>query len=187
MLISFFRKSIRVVPLFGAALIGAYFVAKPAKAQSAITSQVSSAQLFGRIGQTFWDAENQLQQRGNKFALWNPAYQSPLAKSDALYQKYFYVDKAASEYFAIIDTENPQSWTVPPVLYLGGLAAFTIGDYANAEKRFTRLLKNYPEYKRNLYINDRYAPDPDFAQPVKPAVIKLLFYCQIRGHGIPAV
>jgi len=48
-------------------------------------------------------------------------------------------------------------------------------------------LEDHGDYKRYSYIGDNYTPNPDFAQPVKPAVTKLLFYCQISGHGVPAV
>lgn len=45
-------------------------------------------------------------------------------------------------------------------------------------------MKNHADYKRYSYIGDNYTPNPDFVQPVKPAVTKLLFYCEIVGaHG----
>jgi len=134
---SVFRKFLRTAYVFSVALGGACFVALPAKAQTAVTSQVSSARLFERIGQTFWDAEDQLRSRVKLFSTEPSPYENSLLPDDVLYQKYFYVDKAASEYLQIVDKENPQSWTIPPVLYLGGLAAFTIGDYENAEKYFS--------------------------------------------------
>jgi len=64
-------------------------------------------------------------------------------------------------------------------LYLGGLAAFTIGDYENAANYFSKLLRDYPDYKREHYISENYDPDPDYSEPVKPGLTKLLFYCQI--------
>lgn len=149
----------------------------------AVNSHKKMYTLYQTVSKLFWGAEHQLQQRGDRFASWNPAYQSPLAKDDPLYQKYFQVDQAANEYITFLDASKSQSWTLPPVLYLGGIAAFTIGDYANAQKYFSRLLKNHSDYKRYFYVGDNYAPDPDFAQPVKPGVTKLLFYCQIVGSG----
>src|SRR5690606_26431176 len=77
-----------------------------------------------------------------------------------------------------------KSWTLPSVLYLGGIAAFTIGDYANAEKYFSILLRDFGQYQRDHYISENFFPDPDFSEPVKPGVSKLLFYCQIRGSGV---
>jgi hypothetical protein len=134
--------------------------------------------LYQSISRIFWDAEHQLQQRRDSFSSVLSLYNLP--QTDPLYQKYFYVDNAAGRYLQLLDARGiTESWTLPPVLYLGGIAAFTIGDYANAQKYFYRLLSDYPVYQRNTYINDRDAPDPDFAQPVKPAVTKLLFYCQI--------
>jgi hypothetical protein len=145
-------------------------------------------QLYQNISHTFWDAEHQLQQRVDPFSGGLGPYTSPLSKSDPLYQKYFSVDQAANEYLTFSDSQPQQSWTLPPVLYLGGIAAFTIGDYANAQKYFSWLLQNHADYQRYSYIGDDYAPDPDFAQPIKPGVTKLLFYCQIVGGrgGAPA-
>jgi len=132
----FFRKSIRIISILGVVLVATCIVASPAQAQSVAASQISSRDLYDRIGHTFWDAENQLQLRIKPFSTEPSPYKNPLRRDDVLYQKYFYVDKAVGEYLQIIDKVNPQSWTVPPVLYLGGIAAFTIGDYANAEKYF---------------------------------------------------
>jgi hypothetical protein len=171
-------------------------------AAPAMAQQDNSYQLYQTISRTFWNAEHQLQQRVDPFSATPSPYLSPLPKSDPLYQKYFQVDQAANQYLQILDNrqkspfseEAPQqnspllkgdsggfsgqSWTLPPALYLGGIAAFTIGDYANAQKYFSRLLQNHANYKRYSYIGDNYTPNPDFAQPVKPAVTKLLFYCQ---------
>jgi|GEM_PF-3408048 len=139
---------------------------------------------YHQIASTFWDAEHRLQQHVDPFSAEPSPYRSPLTLTDLLYQKYFQVDQSADDYVAALDRQKRQSWTLPTVLYFGGIAAFTIGDYANAQKYFSRLLRDYPDYQRNTYINDHDAPDPDFAQPVKPAVTKLLFYCQIVGaHG----
>lgn len=140
-------------------------------------------QTYQTISKLFWSAENQLQQRADPFSGRLAPYKSPLSKSDPLYPKYFSVDQAAGAYIQLLDSQQQQSWTLPPALYLGGIAAFTIGDYANAQKYFSRLLQDYPDYQRYTYIGDNYAPDPDFAQPVKPGVTKLLFYCQVGARG----
>lgn len=168
-------------------LLGMCFVVKAPKAQAASSAGVSLLQQYHELGQSFWNAEKQLQQRDDSFSLYKPIYLSPLSQNDVLYQKYFDVGETARVYIESIDQAKRHSWTVPPAVYLGGLAAFTIGDYTSAQKYFSRLLKEFPNYKRDLYINDRYAPNPDFAQPVKPGVTKLLFYCQIanRGSGVP--
>jgi TolA-binding protein len=156
----------------------------------------NSYELYQTISRTFWNAERQLQQRVDPFSAAPSPYISPLDKADPLYQKYFQVDHVANEYITYLDNRQNspllkgdsggffgQSWTLPPVLYLGGLAAFTIGDYANAQKYFSCLLKNHADYKRHSYIGDNYTSDPDFAQPVKPAVTKLLFYCEMKNRA----
>lgn len=157
--------------------------AHPAAAGDQGISNVSTFGIYQQIGVTFWQAEHQLQARVDPFSGNLSPYKTPLAKIDPLYQKYFWVVQSTKKYLASLDKQKQQSWTLPPVLYLGGIAAFTIGDYGNAQKYFSRLLRDYPGYQRDFYYNDRYDPDPNFAQPVKPGVTKLLFYCQIRGSG----
>jgi TolA-binding protein len=184
---SFGRKIRLVMPLL-------LLIAMPGVAvASAVGPQNSPAitapwPLYQHISKTFWQAENQLQSRADPFSGEPSPCQSPLSEADSLYQKYFYVDNAAGKYLQILDAQEiTESWTLPPVLYLGGVAAFTIGDYKNAEKYFSSLLKSHSGYNRDPYISDNYDPNPDFSQPVKPGVSKLLFYCELKNHATQQV
>jgi len=107
--------------------------------------------LYQQISADFCNAENKLQDRVDPFSNELSPFQSPLAKTDPLYQKYFQVDQSAGEYAFALDQQKKQSWTLPSMLYFDGIAASTVGDYANVQKYFSRLLKDYPDYKRNAF------------------------------------
>lgn len=156
---------------------GIFLCTMPLMAQPLPHARQQLPLLYRDMEHIFWNSESQLQRRADPFSAGPSPYALPLSKKDPLYQNYFYVDNAAGQYIQLLDAQKQQSWTLPPVLYLGGIAAFTIGDYANAEKYLSRLLHDYPHYKRDVYIGDNYAPDPDFSQPVQPGISKLLFYC----------
>lgn len=178
-------KQVRCAWKWALALMAFFCFADAPRAVPAVAEPLSPFTQYEKFTSLFWNTEKKLQQQ-NSSSFERFSYTSPLPPADPLYQKYFSVHQSVGEYLQQLEARGiSESWTIPTSLYLGGIAAFTIGDYNVAQKYFSRLLKEYPDYKRDLYISDRYAPDPAFSQPVKPALTKLLFYCQIITASNP--
>lgn len=104
---------------------------------------------YQSVGNHFWKAKNQLKKQTPTF---RTLLAVPLAKNNPAYIEYSRVIISADAFLKIADENNIQTWMIDPVLYFGGLAHFTLGNYSQAAEMFARLS---PDYKRNVYINDR--------------------------------
>jgi TolA-binding protein len=103
---------------------------------------------------------------------------APLPEANPAQREYSQCAAAADEFIKLTDADNIRNWMLDPVLYFGGLAHFTLGNYARAEEIFSRLS---PDYKRDVYINDRDPINPQLSIPTRPGVSKLLFYCKLQS------
>jgi TolA-binding protein len=131
------------------------------------------------VGGSFWHAENQLAAQitepGDVTRLF-----VPLDKDDPLRAEYSRTASAADAFIKLADENKAGNWMRPAVLYLGGLAKYSLGDNAGALALLTRLQSEFPDYKRDQYINDRVLPDPKYSDPVAPGVSKLIFYLRFQ-------
>ena len=104
----------------------------------------------------------------------------PLAADDPLRAEYSRAGSAADEFIKLADENKTDNWMRPAILYLGGLAKYSIGDNVGALPLLERLQKEFPEYKRDQYINNRDTPNPRYAVPVAAGVSKLIFYLRLQ-------
>jgi TolA-binding protein len=169
--------------LFLAAILCAFPKAPPAQAQTkparstpSLGGQLSS--LYKKVGAHFWRGENLLSSQTSSRAERNALLAKPLPESNLAYREYSQCADSAEAFLKLADENKITNWMLDPVLYFGGLAHFTLGSYSRAGELLGRLS---PEYRREVYINDRFAPDPEFSVPTQPGVSKLLFYTFLQS------
>jgi TolA-binding protein len=103
---------------------------------------------------------------------------APLPATHPAHREYSQSAESADEFLKLADENNIRNWMLNPVLYFGGLAHFTLGNYARAAELFSRLA---PDYVRDVYINDRDPINPELSTPTKPGISKLLFFCRLKA------
>ena len=137
---------------------------------------------FNALRASFWRAENALKARALNASLshdradYLAPFATPLKKGDALHAEYSRAASAAADFLARSEREKIAPAGLPAVLYLGGTAFYTLGNYPRALELWTRLRTEYPDYKRHQYFNDRELPDEKYAVSVAAAVDKLRFF-----------
>ena len=152
-----------------------------------------AAQLTARfevVRHSFWKAENQLAFRAFDDAIdldrsaRMAFFVGPLDKDDFLVDGYRRAASAADGYIALAGQSGVAVNGLAAMLYLGAIAHYTLGHNARALECFERLQQEFPYYQRDQYINDRSAPDPRFAVPVRAGVAKL---ATMRWTRLPAI
>ena len=127
----------------------------------------------------FWRAENTLQSQIESPADVARLF-APLAADNPLRAEYSRAALAADGFIQLADANKTQNRMRPEVLYLGGLAKFSTGDNAGALQLLERLQAEYPDYKRDQYVNDRDNLNPEYSVPAAPGVSKLVFYLRLQ-------
>jgi tetratricopeptide (TPR) repeat protein len=163
--------------IFLAACAVAYCFAPPSANGStpALGAQLSS--LYKVVGASFWRGENLLNAQTASRDERDALLVQPLPENNPAHREYSQCAHSADEFLKLADENKIWNWMLDPVLYFGGLAHFTLGNYARAQQLLSRLA---PEYKRDIYINDRDPINPDLSIPTRPGVAKLLFYCRLK-------
>lgn len=140
---------------------------------------------FNTLRASFWRAENALVARAvaQSFppdrTVYLAHFAAPIKSGDTLHAEYSRAASAAAAYLARCEREEVAPAGLPAVLYLGGSAFYTLGDYPRALELWTRLRTEYPDYKRHQYINDRDLPDERYSVPVAAAIDKLRFFLHL--------
>jgi TolA-binding protein len=105
---------------------------------------------------------------------------APLSPDDPLRKDYTLAAKAATDYLTLCGAMQKSDRATATAAYLGGCAAFTLGDFPRA----LTLLSRVPlDYEREVYIGDNYLPDPEFNHKTRPGLSKLLFYCRLQTQS----
>lgn len=172
------RQRILFIVLFCCVLYSPYAQASstsPTKSDSVVQQQLTT--LYRSVGASFWRGEKGLLAR-REAEPDSALLSSPLASDDPLREDYTRAAAAADQWLAFADQQHIQNWMNNPVIYLGSLAHYTLGNYARAAELFSRLA---PDYRRYRYFNSRDLPDPDYAQPTLPGISKLLLFAQIQA------
>jgi len=130
------------------------------------------------VGASFWRGENLLSAQIETLPDRNTLLASPIAADSIAGLEYSRAASGADLFLKLADENNITSWTRDEVIYFGALSHYTIGNYARAAELFALLS---PDYKRNVYINDRDRPNPEYAVPTRPGISKLLFYARLKS------
>jgi TolA-binding protein len=152
--------------------------APPAAFGSTPTLGAQLSPLYEAVGAHFWRAEDLLSSQTATRTQRDALLGAPLPESHPAHREYSRCAAAADAFLKLADEHHVRNWMLDPVLYFGGLAHFTLGNYARAALLFARLS---PDYKRAVYINDRDPINPELAIPTQPGISKLLFYCRLQA------
>lgn len=130
------------------------------------------------MGDSFWRAENQLQ---NQIEVSSDVARlfAPLSADDPLRAEYSRAASAADEFIQLADKSKTENWMRPPVLYLGGLAKYSLGDNVGALQLLERLQAEFPDCATNTSTTatspTRSTPfpfDPAFPNSFSPCACK---------------
>lgn len=132
------------------------------------------SELYRVAATSFWKAENELQSRLLNGEERNVLF-SPLPADDPLRREY---SRAATAVDQFIKTADEINHPIPPaMLYLGGQAKYSLGDFSGA----LILLERVPDdYKRDFYYSDNYQPNPEYSVPTSAGISKLIFYLRLQ-------
>lgn len=83
------------------------------------------------------------------------AIAAPLEKRDGLRKEYSRAAFAADQFIAACDAARVAPDGLPAMLYLGALARYTLGEYPRSLELIERIRRDYPDYKRDQFLNDR--------------------------------
>ena len=161
-------RSLIFLAVFLAAFGGA-----PASLAAQSTPGLASrlAKQYRATGAHFWRAENllsaQTASREERDAVLAALLAALLPAVHPALWEYSHSVAAADAFLKLSGEHKIHNWMLDPVLYFGGLAHFTLRNYVRAAELFARLS---PDYKRDVYINDRDLPNPDFSISTKPGI-----------------
>jgi hypothetical protein len=140
---------------------------------------VQLSALYWQVGNSFLRGEDQL--KGHLSAPGDAKrWFVTLEKDDPARREYSRAASAADAFIKIADANKAGDWMRPAILYLGGLAKYSLGDEAGALQLLERLETEFPVYTRDFYYSDNVSPDPNLATPVAPGVSKLVFSLRLR-------
>ena len=142
--------------------------------------------LFNIVRASFWRAENALMARAfnSNLDLDRSArlafFAAPLEKDDPLRKEYSRAALAADRFIAACDAARLAPGGLPAMLYLGAVARYTLGEYSRSLELIERIRRDYPDYKRDQFLNDRDAPDLKYSVPVAASLDKLRLYGRLQ-------
>ena len=134
--------------------------------------------LHRQMGDSFWRAENQLQTQIDVSSDVQRLF-APLPADDPLREEYSRVASAADEFIQLADKSKTENWMRPAMLYLGGLAKYSLGDNVGALQLLERLQAEFPDCATNTSTTatspTRSTPfpfDPAFPNSFSPCACK---------------